>query len=64
MGTFPDSLGMTSYTLAILLLALKPIVKKFFSLEIVIFHTLLFYLKQNAYQLTNIKLIVKLYQVL
>jgi hypothetical protein len=55
---------MTSYTLAILLLALKPIVKKFFSLEIVIFHTLLFYLKQNAYQLTNIKLIVKLYQVL
>jgi hypothetical protein len=47
MGTFLDSLGMTFYTLAILLLALKPIVNKLFSLEIVIFHTctLLFYFK-------------------
>jgi hypothetical protein len=33
MGTFPDSMGMTSYTLAILFLALKPIVKKLFSIE-------------------------------
>jgi hypothetical protein len=39
MGTFPDSFGMTSYTLAILLFAIKPIVKKLLSIEIVIFHT-------------------------
>jgi hypothetical protein len=39
MGTFPDSFGMTSYTLAILYFALKPIVKKLLSIEIVIFHT-------------------------
>jgi hypothetical protein len=39
MGTFPDSLGITSYTLAILFFALKPIVRKSFSIEIVIFHT-------------------------
>jgi hypothetical protein len=39
MGTSPDSLGMTSYTLAILLLALIPIVKKLFSIEIVIYDT-------------------------
>jgi hypothetical protein len=39
MGTFPDSLGMTSYTLAILFLALKTIVKKLFCIEIMIFHT-------------------------
>jgi hypothetical protein len=37
--TFPDSLGMTSYTLAILFFALKPIVNKLLSIEIVIFHT-------------------------
>jgi hypothetical protein len=39
MGTFPDSIGMTSYTMAILFSALKPIVKML-SIEIVIFHTL------------------------
>jgi hypothetical protein len=38
-GTFPDSLGMTSYTLAILFFALKPILKKLLSIKIVIFHT-------------------------
>jgi hypothetical protein len=36
MGTFQDSLGMTSYTLAILFFALKPKVKKLFSIEFVI----------------------------
>jgi hypothetical protein len=39
MGTLPDSLGMTFYTLAILFFALKPIVKKLLSFEIMIFHT-------------------------
>jgi hypothetical protein len=39
MGTIVDSLGMTSYTLAILFFALKTIVKKLLSIEIVIFHT-------------------------
>jgi hypothetical protein len=45
MGTFLDSLGMTSYTQAMLFFALKPKlqvlpkVKKLFSIEIVIFHT-------------------------
>jgi hypothetical protein len=34
MSTIPDSLGMTSYTLSILFLALKPTVKKLFSIEI------------------------------
>jgi hypothetical protein len=38
MSTFPDSLGMTSYTLAILVFALKPIVKMLLSIEIVFFH--------------------------
>jgi hypothetical protein len=38
-STFPDSLAMTSYTLAILFFALKPIVKKLLSIEIVIFNT-------------------------
>jgi hypothetical protein len=38
ISTFPDSLGMTSYTLAILFFALKPIVKKLLSIEIVIFY--------------------------
>jgi hypothetical protein len=35
MGTYPDSLGMTSYNMAILFFALKQIVKKLFSIEIV-----------------------------
>jgi hypothetical protein len=39
IGTFLDSLSMTFYTLAILFFALKPIVKKIISIEIVIFHT-------------------------
>jgi hypothetical protein len=39
MGTFPDFLGRTSYTMAILFFALKPKVKKLFSIEIVIFNT-------------------------
>jgi hypothetical protein len=39
MGTFLYSLDRTSNTLAILLSALKPIVKKLFSIEIVIFNT-------------------------
>jgi hypothetical protein len=33
-------MGMISYTQAILFFALKPIVKKLLSIEIVIFHTL------------------------
>jgi hypothetical protein len=40
MGTFPDSLGIISFTLAIQFYALKPIVKKLLSIEIVIFHTI------------------------
>jgi hypothetical protein len=39
MGTFLDSLGMISHTLAILFFALKPKVKKLLSIEIVIFQT-------------------------
>jgi hypothetical protein len=39
MDSFPDSLGMTFYTLAILIFALNPIVEKLFSIEIVILHT-------------------------
>jgi hypothetical protein len=39
MNGFLNSLGMISYTLAILFYALKPIVKKLLSIEIVIFHT-------------------------
>jgi hypothetical protein len=39
MNGFLNSLGMISYTLSILFFALKAIVKKLLSIEIVIFHT-------------------------
>jgi hypothetical protein len=39
MGTFLDSLVLTFYTLVILFSALKPILKKLLSIEIVFFHT-------------------------
>jgi hypothetical protein len=38
LKTFVNSLGMISYTLSILIFAIKPIVKKLFSIEIIIFH--------------------------
>jgi hypothetical protein len=37
--TFLDAFVMTSHNLSILFFALKPIVKKLFSIEIVIYHT-------------------------
>jgi hypothetical protein len=39
LKTLLISLGMISYTLSILIYALKPIVKKLLSIEIVIFYT-------------------------
>jgi hypothetical protein len=50
MSTFTDFLGMTSCTLSILFLDLKPIVKKLFSIEIVTFP-----LKQNLGRIKWVK---------
>jgi hypothetical protein len=48
MNGFLNFLGMSSYTLAILFFALKPMVKKLLSIEIVIFIPLLYWSQDVA----------------